>query len=162
MSNTAFPNGTSSASPDYTSAAARSRADRSASNDALALLEGALAAPTPTRERAWRDEVVERLDAFIVALDEQAETDLGDTSLLNEIAADHPRLHSRVMQLHAEHRDLRDSASSLRGQITGHDGTDTADIRDRLAGLAHRFRRHRARESDLVYEAINLDLGAGD
>ena len=165
------PSSSQIADRTYGFAAARSRSGRQASHDTLTILEAALSAPTPNRQTEWRDEVVAALDAFIVAIDEQARADQADTSLLSEIANDQPRLRPRILRLHAEHRDRRDTASSLRAQIAGGAGAhsedaaeavDTADIRDRLAALALQYRRHRARETDLVYEAINLDLGAGD
>ena len=157
-----------SVTSDYRHASRTSRAGRAVSHDALAVLEHALAAPVPNRARDWRNGVVEALDVFVTALEDQARSDLGRESLLSEIAIDHPRLAPRIQRLHAEHRDLRDSAISLRHQIVQarDEGLereiDTADIRDRLAGMARRFRQHRAREADLVYEAINVDLGGGD
>lgn len=151
---------------NYDEATGRSRRARQSSHGALATLEEALAAPTPGRELSWRDKVVEALDLFLVSLDGQASADLGADSLLSEIGEAEPRLLPRVQRLHDEHRDLRESALSLRSQIatTTDDPAevDTADIRDRLSGVARRYRQHRARESDLVYEAINVDLGGGD
>ena len=42
------------------------------------------------------------------------------------------------------------------------DHLDTADLRDRVAELARRLRHHRAQEADLIYEAVNLNLGTGE
>ena len=38
---------------------------------------------------------------------------------------------------------------------------DTSDVRDRLASIARRYRQHRARESDLIYDAVGLELDVG-
>lgn len=147
---------------------ADSRVARNASNDALGALEKALAAPTPGREPAWLDDVAFALDRLSEALDDQSVSDLGEASLLSEIGRDQPRLLPRIERLHGEHQMLRASASSLQAAIAsaaGHrdpEWIDVADVRDRLAELARRFRVHRARESDLVYEAIAVDLGGGD
>jgi hypothetical protein len=145
-------------------AADTSRADREASLDALRALEDALSAPTPRREDAWLGDVVAALDTMATALDTQASGDAETASLLSEIAADEPRLQPRIERLRHEHQDLRDVVASLRTQIAPTSGLDidTADIRDRLAAVARRFRHHRAREADLIYEAVNINLGVGD
>lgn len=138
---------------------------RAASGDALATLEEALAAPSPNRVTAWHRQVVEALDVFIAAIDEQAASDQDPDSLLAEIGREEPRFAPRIERLHREQNDLRESAVSLREQITTdatHTDIDVSDIRDRLAALADRYRRHRAREADLVYEAVSVDLGVGD
>jgi hypothetical protein len=145
-------------------AADLSRADRDASLDAVLVLEDALAEPTPGREVEWLRGVHDARDALAGALDAQASSDAETSSLLSEIASQEPRLRPRIDRLRHEHQDLRDAAASLRQQIDHHPdaGIDVADIRDRLAAIARRMRQHRAREADLVYEAVNINLGGGD
>jgi hypothetical protein len=145
-------------------AADTSRADREASLDALHALEEALSAPAPGREAGWLAAVIQALDLLTEALDAQAGGDAEPASLLSEIATDEPRLVPRIQRLRDEHRDLRDSVRSLRAQIEpdDHVAVDVADVRDRLAAVARRFRQHRSREADLIYEALNISLGAGD
>lgn len=141
-----------------------SRADRNASLDAVLVLEDALSEPTPGREIDWLQSVHDAVDALAGALDAQASGDAEPSSLLSEIAQEEPRLRSRIERLRREHQDLRDAVASLRQQIEHHPdaGIDVADIRERLAAIARRVRQHRAREADLVYEAINFNLGVGD
>jgi hemerythrin-like domain-containing protein len=145
-------------------AADSSRADRDASLDAVLALEEALAEPTPGREVEWLRGVHDTVDALAGALDVQASGDAEAASLLSEIADEEPRLRPRIERLRREHQDLRDAVASLRQQIDHHPdaGVDVADIRERLAAIARRMRQHRAREADLVYEAVNINLGAGD
>jgi hypothetical protein len=97
-------------------------------------------------------------------LDAQATGDDETNSLLNEIRRDDPRFGPRVHRLRAEQADLRIAITSLRDQLAPDAAlpVDTADIRDRLASIARRLRTQRARESDLVYEAVNIDLGLSD
>lgn len=138
---------------------------RAASGDALAALEEALAAPSPNRVSEWHQRVVEALDIFIAAIDEQSASDQDPDSLLAEIARQEPRFASRIERLYQEQNDLRVSAASLRHQImtdANHTDIDVSDIRDRLAVVAGRYRRHSARVADLVYEAVSVDLGVGD
>lgn len=145
-------------------AADTSRANRDTSLDTLRSLEDALAAPTPGREDRWLALVVRSLDHLIAALGTQAGADAENASILSEIAVDEPRLRPRVERLRQEHEDLRAAANSIRQQIAPASGldVDTADIRDRLASIARRVRQHRAREADLIYEAVNINLGVGD
>jgi len=140
-----------------------SRAGRFDTMEALHALEDALGAPAPRRERTWLHRVLAALDVLSAMLDSQAAGDEAQ-SLLTEIRREDPRLAPRVDRLRAEQADLRIAITSLRDQLAP-DATvpvDTADIRDRLASLARRLRAQRARESDLVYEAVNVDLGVSD
>jgi hypothetical protein len=145
-------------------AAAASRANRDAALDALRDLEDALAAPTPGREERWLHAVVNAVDRLTEALGTQAGDDAETASLLSEIAVEEPHLKPRIDRLRQEHHDLRAAAASIRDQITPATGVgiDTADIRDRLASVARRARQHRAREADLIYAAVNINLGVGD
>ncbi len=151
---------------DYGSPAATSRADRDTSLGALHALEEALAGAAPGRHGLWLQRVTTALDTLDTALNTQGATDSETTSLLSEIARTEPRLVPRIERLRQEYNDIRVALHSLRNQISpiGDQPADidVADIRDRLSGIARRYRRHRSREADLVYEAINVDLGAGD
>jgi len=141
-----------------------SRAGRFDTMEALHALEDALDAPTPRRERTWLHRVLATLDVLSDMLDTQAASDQDTSSLLTEIRRDDPRLGSRVDRLRSEQADLRIAITSLRDQLAPDAAVpvDTAAIRDRLASLARRLRAQRARESDLVYEAVSIDLGVGD
>ncbi len=152
---------------DYEHPAATSRADRDTSLAALQALEDALAGPAPGRHRAWLQRVVAALDALDTALDTQGSTDGEANSLMSEIARNEPRLVGRIDRLRQEYHDIRVALHSLRDQITPdpcHDPgeVDVSDIRERLSAIARRYRQHRSREADLVYEAVTLDLGGGD
>lgn len=132
--------------------------------EALHALEDALDAPTPRRERTWLHRVLAAVDLLSDMLDSQSAGDQETSSLLAEIRRDDPRLAPRVDRLRAEQADFRIALTSLRDQLAP-DATlpvDTADIRDRLAALARRLRAHRGCEADLVYEAVNIDLGVVD
>ncbi len=147
----------------FTLSAADSRHDRNTSCDALHDLENALSAPAPGRHRAWLDDVGTSIDHLLDALTAQAFTDADSASLLSDIAADQPRLAGRIEQLRDDHREIVAELRTIRDLIDADpDATDAAALRDRLADTARRFRRHRTQEADLVYEAVNVDLGVGD
>jgi len=141
---------------------AQNRADRGASYEALTVIEDALGAPLPGREAAWLESVIEALDVLIAALTEQARHNREPGSLLSQIAIDHPRLIVRIEELEDELDELCVAEQALRNQIT-EDGTlansDLLEIRTRLAELDTQYRLHRARETDLIYEATTVDIG---
>ena len=142
----------------------QARDRRDASLRALHELEDALGAPTPGREQRWITSVVTALDELAAALDEQSTGHSEVDSLLSEIATDDPVMAPRIDLLRREHDDLRHSVASLRTQISPLPDpvVDTADVRERLASVARRLRQHRAREADLIYEAIDLNLGLAE
>ena len=147
----------------YTHAAAESRHDRNTSRDALHELENALSAPAPGRERTWLTNVAASIDQLLDVLGTQAGTDADSASLLSDIAIDHPRLQRRIEQLRTDHRDIVTDLETIR-DIIGHDpdDIDVHQLREQLADTARRYRVHRSQEADLVYEAVNVDLGVGD
>jgi len=143
-------------------AVAQNRADRSAAYIALSDLEDALEAPGPGRESAWLDTVINALDSFVAALDEQARHNHEPKSLFSQIAAEQPRFEYQINALENELDTLAAAEQSLRNQIKAQSAQpeiDVQDVRTRLAELDSRYRIHRARETDLVYEATNVDIG---
>jgi hypothetical protein len=132
--------------------------------EALHRLEDALDAPTPRRERTWLHRVLAALDGLAAMLDAEAASDEDTNSLLTAIRRHASGLASQVDGLRAEQADLRIAVTSLRDQLAPNAAVpvDTADIRDRLAGVARRLRAQRSRESDLVYEAVDIKLSDPD
>ena len=125
------------------------------------VLEYALCAPAPRRHRTWLHRVTAAVDRVRVALDAQLQThNDGSIGLLAEVALSQPDYAVRIQRLRQELLDLKVAAASLREQIEPDPAIsiDPADIRDRLATIARRFRQHEAREADLVYEATGIEL----
>ncbi len=146
-------------------ASQRARCDRNASLDALHVLEAVLSEPAPNRADRWLARVRTALDALQTTLDTQGDNDHETDSLLSEIRTEQPRLVPRIDGLRCEQHSLTEATVSLARELTGSaqgELIDPGDVRDRLAELARRIRHHRAQEADLVYEAVNIDLGGGD
>lgn len=136
------------------------RAERAAALHALHVLEYALAAPAPRRHRTWLHRVTVAVDALHAALHAQLPTDDNPFRLLDEIALADPELAPHVRNFHQELLDLTIAVASLRERIEP-DPTidiDPADVRERLGALTTRFRRHRAREADLIFEATGRHI----
>jgi hypothetical protein len=144
-------------------AAAKSQA-RDASLHALHLLEYALSAPAPRRQRTWQHRVSIALDVLADALDRQLHAEDDSFGLLAEIALSEPEYALPVQRLRQELLDLTVAVASLREQIEPDPEMvcDPVDIRTRLAVIAPRFRAHLAQEADLVYDATHIDLQQAD
>ena len=150
--------------PDDSLALTANRTDRQRSLHALHELELRAGSPAPGREAQWLGQVLDALDALEEMLAAQHENSADGDSMLSEIQRDQPRLHNRVVQLRRDYRDLHAAVSRLHSQLeaTPPEDINVVDVRQRLDSLATELRYQRAREADLIYEAFNVDLGAGD
>ncbi len=84
--------------------------------------------------------------------------------LFADIEVAQPRLHRRIDALRHQYRELADAVRDLGLVLDDSDpeSIDVADVRRTLDQLATELRYLRARETDLVFEAYTVDLGAGD
>lgn len=137
-----------------------SREDRDRTLEAVRNLESALAMASATAD--WLDEVKADLASLETAMsDEKDELNRPD-SLLPMIAADRPRRFGpRIRGLQEQYADItRQVGSLLRELKQAPDGpVDATDIRHRAGALIRSIHSYRARQTDLVYEALRLDLG---
>jgi hypothetical protein len=143
---------------------AASRADRDSTLIAIHRLEAATAMAAPGREADWLEQVITDLRSLEEAVTTERNESLQPDSLLSMIARDYPRrFSSRVRQVRQQHDDISRTIASLRGQleVPQEGAIDFTDLRQRLGLLLGAIRYRWARETDLVYEAISLDLGSG-
>ena len=131
------------------------RADHDRTLTAMHELESALDAAAPGRESSWRAAVLAALTVLDEATDDEYANAAKPDSLLSDMKRTQPRLRTRVRGLRTQYAHLRQAITSMRTELDkpDDDGTDYADIRQRLAWLLTALRHQRARESDLIYEA---------
>lgn len=143
---------------DRDEAFAARRAERDRALEAIHELEAA--SGKAGEGPAWADEVGDGLRVLGSALaDELAESARPD-ALLAMVAAENPRrFHTRVEHLHRQLSDLVGQIESLRSQTFDPAAIDVTDLRHRIGSVIRAIHEYRARETDLVYEAIELDLG---
>lgn len=142
---------------------ARSREDRARSLDALHRVERLAGAAGPSRAHGWRDDLLIALDDLASSLYDQFERSAGDHGLLASLTIDAPNLAPSVEQLRRSQSDLLAALDDLRQELSDLARTvDVADVRRRVGDLTRQIRELRAWEVDLVYEALDLDLGTGD
>lgn len=139
-----------------------SRTDRDRTLDALRTLEEALGGAAPGRETDWLKRVVADFESLEKALKKEFDESNRADGLLSMIARDYPRrFGSRVRQLREQGNDIYGQVMSLRAQLAEieDDPLDFGDLRHRIDWLMRAIHHRRARETDVVYEAIELDLG---
>ncbi len=139
---------------------AATRHGRSLSLHALQVVEYALSAPAPRRERTWLHRLKIAVDALADAVDREILDDENSIGLLAEIALSEPEHLDAVLHLRSDQRALRVAISSIRELLEDRAefAIDTTDIRDRLAKLALQYRRHQTREAELIHAALNIDI----
>ena len=139
-----------------------SRDDRMRMLKALSALESALAAGATSRQTAWNRRVMAVLAVLAETMEAQTrELDSGE-GLLAEILNQAPRFERAVHQLRDHYADLVRQIESLRKEFTDAGETDVGEIRHRLAWLITAIRHFQARESDLLQDAFQIDIGGGD
>lgn len=139
----------------------RTRVGRRRSQDAVHTLEAFVTGAAPGREEAWRAGVLTGLRELEAAIAEQARSYEDPASLLAEIASYQPRFRTWVRQLHRQWAELSAATTSLREQLEHADEAawEFAEIRERAGWPITALRHHRAREADLVFQALDIDLG---
>ena len=136
------------------------RSGHDASRHALHLVEYALSAPAPRRERTWRHRLQVAVDALADAIDSQIRNNDDSIGLLAEIALSEPTYIDAVLDIRNEQRTLRIEIASLREQLDDRPELpiDTNNLRNRFAELARQYRQHQTREAELIHTALNIDI----
>ena len=136
------------------------RSGHEASLHALQIVEYALSAPAPRRERTWRHRLTIAVDALADAIDRQIADNDNSIGLLAEIALCEPELIPAVIDLRNEQRALRVAIASLREQLDEHPELpiDTTNVRQRFTEVARRYREHHTREAELIHAALGIDI----
>lgn len=125
----------------------------------------ALAQPAPGRERAWAGGVLES----VIALRQRMEQHLVDVDhadgLYPQIEETFPEATHRVQYLRETNRSLMDRIGLLEkevGRIAHGEGTAFMAVRSNALQLMGEIRHQQSREIDLVFQAFQTDIGAGD
>jgi hypothetical protein len=129
---------------------------------AMRNLETALARAAHGREPAWGERVASELAVLEREMQRQLKELDDDDSTLAAIARNQPRLLPRIEQLRKQYADLVEQIAALRSQLTDEGCPAVAEVRQRIAWLLTAIRHFQAKETDLIFEAINVDIGIGD
>lgn len=166
---TAPPIGPSSTSQTYrhsSDSLGESQQTRTRMIRSMQSLEHALAMATYTRESKWRNHVVRTLKRLHDSMTAQASELRGESGLLAELILETPRLSSRINRLREDYDQLVKRIDALHSEFSAEETRKTmpniADMRERIAELITDLRKFQSEETDLIYEAIQVDIGAAD
>ena len=139
---------------------ATTRSGHDATLHALQVVEYALSAPAPRRERTWLHRLTIAVNTLADAIDHQIADNDNSIGLLAELALSEPKLIDAVVDLRNEQRALRVAIASLREQLDEHPELpiDTINIRQRFTELAHQYRQHHTREAELIHASLGIDI----
>lgn len=142
---------------------ARARERRHSLREAMTGLETRVS--TPTAADGWHQAVDAAIDELRYALDEHIEGVEGRGGLLEEILERAPRLSRQTQLIEAEHERLTDACERAKEAVRGSMNLvspDPEQVRRCVVSLLGRLTLHRQHGADLVYEAYNVDISAGD
>lgn len=146
--------------PAHETAFDLSRLDRDRTLRAMRRLENTLAMAAGAER--WLPEVAAAFEALSGAMDAERHELNQPDSLLSMIAAEHPRRFSSwVRNLHDQYDDIIRQVGSLLAQLERLDDVspNAGDLRQRAGWVITSLHHCRARQTDLVYEALTMDLG---
>jgi hypothetical protein len=149
--------------PQQEAALSASRGDRDRALEAMRALEDAVGQAGRGRDQAWREAAAAALVTLQNALAEQQASYENPTSLMAQIAQDDPRLRTWVRQLHHRWNDLATTTQTLTEARQADDIGDPAaitDMREQVRWLMTSLHHHRAREADLIFEGLGIDIAA--
>ena len=139
-----------------------SRLTRAHMLSAMRALQGALAKPASHRETDWASLVLEELGALEDAMLRQVAELEGEDNTLAALAREQPRLLPRIQQLRQQYGDLVRQVGALREQLTSKGAPQSDETRQRLTWVLTALQHFQAKETDLMYEALQVDIGAAD
>jgi hypothetical protein len=146
-------------------------------------LERALATEFPGHEREWAEAVSEALTNVEQAMRFHAATAESSDGLLTKVDLTRPTLARQVAELRREHTDLVNQARDLQGKLRtaaqAFESTDTTitplpeptgggvipdfgALRQSTERLLAALQHHMERETGLIQESVNTDIGVGD
>lgn len=126
--------------------------------DAMNGLEFALTGPMAAE--GWLHGVSSALRELRESLLEHIEATEGRGGLLDEIRDTAPRLSNEIALIESEHDELMSIVE--KAETAMQQSTDRKAIRNRAMAILPRLSLHRQRGADLVYDAYNVDIAAGD
>ena len=138
------------------------RRRRAELHESIAMLQSALA-DEPDSPVVWGERVQQEVARLALDFVEHIDVTEGVGGLHETIVDSAPRLRRKVDQLTAEHdeleMDITELAQAAEAPVMAR---DVETIKVKATMLLDRLIKHRQRGADLVYEAFEQDLGAGD
>ncbi len=132
--------------------------------DLMYELEAALAAPSFSRVEPWYQQVRNQLQQLRAVLHTSREEINSKQGLFAEILEESPWLLPRVEKLKDMYREVETEIDTVQQELDDRpvEPENVGDVRHRLGELLQKLREVQAAETELIFEAIGVDLGVGD
>lgn len=126
-------------------------------------LENAVSAPSKGRIVDWAHGVADHVERVRAAFKKHVAITENPGGLFDDVMDQAPRLAHAIAELRRNHKSLQSLLDDAERSIPNvHNVNRVERTRARLLDLIRDFLEHRHRGSELVYDAYNVDLGAGD
>lgn len=125
--------------------------------EAMRRLEAAVARPSGLAD--WRIEIETAITDLERSLDDHIHRTEADDGLFAEIRVASPHLASRIADLEEEHGELR---AACREALSMAADWSPTGLRRKANVLLARLAFHRQNGAELLYDAYNVDIAAGD
>jgi hypothetical protein len=131
--------------------------------EAMLALERAVSAPARGRVATWAAAVHQRLEELAGAWRTHIAGTEAQDGLFAQILDREPRLAHAIDGLRAEHVGISDAFAAADVRLAAaNDGAAVDEMRTELLDVIHGLFEHRSRGAELVYDAYDVDLSAGD
>ena len=127
-----------------------------------AMQELEAAAARASGQPDWRDEVESALTALMTALDHHVAEIEAPNGLFDEVVDRAPHLQPRVTSLREDHERLRKACRNALDTARIRPGPTAGAMRRKILTVLGRLSAHRQDGAELLYDAHNVDLPAGD
>ena len=139
------------------------RQHRAGLRAAIGSVERALSSAARGRVKAWSTDLRDELANLNEALEQHIAITEAPDGLLADITSAVPRLAHRVQKTKDDHVVLRAAvAAAIEALPDGDDENQVPNARTKVVELLTAIVHHRHLGADLVYEAYNVDIEAGD
>jgi hypothetical protein len=139
------------------------RQHRAGLRAAVGQVERSLSSAARGRVKAWSTDLRDELANLSTALEQHIASTEAPDGLLADITQAVPRLAHRVQRTRDDHVVLRAAlAAAIESLPDGDDEGPVQNARTKVVELLTAIVHHRHLGADLVYEAYNVDIEAGD
>lgn len=128
-------------------------------------LEQALATASFDREGVWAQRLIDTLGSLQTALRETRESAQSEGGMLGQLVREFPRLQGRAHRLRKDYDALQKQVEKMCLDLLVDSPTSPRDVeqtREQLAHLLAKLRHVQAIETELLFEAYQVDIGVGD
>lgn len=110
----------------------------------------------------WVEKVRDALTGLAESIDRHVTEIEAPKGLFAEVIDRSPHLSANVNRLEREHEELIETTGAALEMITAEDGVEVEQVKRMALRILGKIAIHRQRGSELLFDAYNVDLSAGD